>query len=138
LRAQLVERRLHAFADLAGVDQIVHRGRAGLVRHLIEHVVGFGGLSLRPRSHVINRAVESNPVQPRRKIRPRLEPSKLPIRPHERVLDDVFRILRPAGHAIGQPVDAAAVSLDQSSECVLVAVPRFRDGGHVVRVHLWG
>ena len=92
---------------------------------------------MRSRSHVIDRAVETNPVQPGGEIRSRFEPAQLPVGAHERFLDDVFGVFGPAGHAIGQPVDAAAVPLDEHAKGFLVAASRLRDGGRVVQMHLF-
>ena len=41
-----------------------------------------------------------------------------------------------AGHAIGQPIDTAAMALDQDAERVLIAARRLGDGGRVVQMHL--
>ena len=88
------------------------------------------------RAHVVDRAVERDPIEPRPEVRSGLEPIDLLVGPHERFLHHVLRVLRPSGHPVGQSIDAAAVPLDEQAKGVLVAASRFRDGGRVVRMHL--
>ena len=48
-----------------------------------------------------------------------------------------FGVFGPAGHPIRQPVDAAAMPLDEHAKGFLVAASRLRDGSRVVQVHLF-
>ena len=103
---------------------------------LLQRLGLLGGLTMGTGSHVVDRAVETNPVEPGREVRSRFEASELPIRAHEGFLNHVFGVLGPAGHPVGQPEDVPAVPLDEDAKSLLVAAPRPGDRGRIVRGHL--
>src|SRR5262249_39140659 len=88
LLAQSVERTLPALTDLAAVDQIAHAWPAAMTGDPFQRFGLFSGFTMRSGSHVVDRAVESDSIQPRREIGPFFEPVELPIRTHERFLHD--------------------------------------------------
>jgi hypothetical protein len=91
---------------------------------------------MRARAHVVDRAVERDPVEPGGEIRARFEAAQLPIRSHERFLHDVLGVFRHSCHSVRQSVDAAAMTLDEHAKRFLVASPGPGDGSGVVQVHL--
>lgn len=139
---------LHALADLEAGHQAIRRHRvlacvtASCGCHLFEGLVLFRLLPPRPAPEQVHRAVHRDPVQPGAEARPSLEASELPVRLEKRLLDDVLGVLTIAGHAEGQPVDAAAVAVDQQAERVRVtAAGPFQRGsqrGGQRRGFFWG
>ena len=87
--------------------------------------------AVRPRSDQIDRAVHGDAVQPGAEVRARFEPAQLLVRLQERLLDDVLGVRGIAGHPVRQPVDSAAVALDERPERFAVSVARQRDRGGV-------
>lgn len=53
----------------------------------------------------------------------------------EGFLNNVFRVLLVAGHAMGQAKDAPTVTLDQSAEGIAIARARPRDIGCIASFH---
>src|SRR5258707_1045503 len=79
LRAERLQRFLDAAADFAGIDEVVGRRRRAAPGELLETVVGLGRLSMRPGPHVVDGAVEPDPVEPGPEVRPLLESPELPM-----------------------------------------------------------
>src|SRR2546425_611269 len=97
----------------------------------------FLGQWFEHRSEFFYRTERRDAVQPRAEVRPRLEPSQLPIRPKEALLNHIFRILLVADHPERQPKHAPAVLFHQDAEGLAVALAgTSQDGCCFARVHL--
>ena len=79
----------------------------------------------------IDGAVHRNPVEPCAEIGAGLEPAQLPVRLEKRLLDDIFRVLRSAGHPVRKTVDGPAVTVHERPESFAIAVAGQRDSGGV-------
>src|SRR5262245_12835729 len=89
------------------------------------------GLAMRSRSNKVDRTVHRDSMQPGAEIRPRFETAELSVSFQESLLDDVLGVLRGAGHTVGEPIDSAAVALDERSKGFAISVAGQRDGGGV-------
>ena len=132
-------------ADIAVVDAILDFGaQHQSLRCALPAVVdGVGAADLfevrrvvsrfavRPRPNQVDRAVHGDAVQPGAEVRPRLEAAQLLVGLQERLLHHVLGVRGAAGHPVRQPVDSAAVALDERPKRLAVSVARQRDGGGV-------
>ena len=74
-------------------------------------------------------------MEPRAEVGTRLETAQLPVRPQERFLDDILGVVWIAGHTVREPVDGAAVTLDERSKSFAISIAGQRDGGGVRMRH---
>ena len=86
------------------------------------------GFPVRPRPDQVDRTVHRDPVQPGAEVRARFEASQLLVCPQEGLLDDVFGVMRTAGHPVRKPVDGAAMAIHERMESFAVSVAGQRDG----------
>jgi len=137
-RAERAQRVLHAPIDLGAFGQSLRVGRVDgrqLTRGVEALAAGLIVSSL-PRAHQVDRAIRRDPVEPCRKLRPRLEPAQLFVRPQKTLLDHVFGILFVARHPIRESKHAAAVALYERAKRFVVALAGSgQDGCRLRRVH---
>jgi hypothetical protein len=70
-------------------------------------------------------------MQPRTEIRSRLETAQLSIGFQEGLLNHVFGVLRRTCQTVSEPVDSAAVALNERPESIAIPVAGQRDSSGV-------
>jgi hypothetical protein len=83
----------------------------------------------------VDRAVDRDPVQPGAEIGARFETAQLTVGFQEGLLHHVFRVLRRSCHSMRDPIDGAAVALNQRAKSFAITVAGQRDGGGVRMRH---
>src|SRR6185436_12804812 len=98
-RAETVECGIDTLSDVAAFRQPIRSWRVRGRRQVVDWFHRRAVLTRQPGPYVLHGAVGDDAIQPSPEMRTRFKTSQMPVGAQKALLDDVFRILRVAGHS---------------------------------------